>query len=295
FNNDLELTKKRINILIQYSLKLLDNKKINFIDIIEMADSKKNNRDVFYSKYYLKAAEEVLCTKESIKLYKKDRDKVDSILKDIERDNIIKYKYVFVEIINILLIKKCVDVEIDNMLNDIYDSKELFRKIREYCVSNNLIDKENNIKTLVELFSTLIEKLENNHYQVIDIELLKKRFNEFYENAKYINKIRESEVFSNVNLRKIEDQNQYFYIENEEEIGIYLKNLSQEKQIEYENMVFFQRLIKYIVENNIKVNKEEKEFILDIYKKMNRKELINDYQWFDILVNIERTLNEDSI
>lgn len=290
-SNNIEQTTNRIKSLIKYVIRLYEEEKIDFVSILELATYKNNYRDMLYVKYYLKEACKLVDEGKINKLYQKDKIRIQSVLKDLEITNISQYRHIFVELLIISTLDINNDIDIDNLLKGLEGNNILFEKMKKYSIDNGLINEKNTITDLRELLNILLKQLKKKKYNVIDLELLNKRLEEFLLNYKYINKLNQIEIYINsVNLDRYKELAEYFNIADANEAKELIKDLAQKKEIDSDMMHCFQDTIKFIIRENA-VDDECKSNIGTIFKKLKKEDCWNEYGWLDIMVNVERILN----
>ena len=285
--NDDEIN-RRINILQKYVVCLFQEGKINFVCILEMATKKRNNNNIKYVIYFLECTDKLILEGKVKGLFENDKRKINSILDDIEFESIVYYKYIFIELLNSLMLFKNERGEVAKIFENIYKSQKVFSKMYDYCIKNKLISNDIEVSKLSDLLQYLLQQLEEKNYKIIDIKLIKQRANEFIKIEFYLHNLKNADIYSEIDLNKYKKMSDNFIIDNEDDIFIYLKELSKCEIIDSDIISCFQQLIKYIVNNNINVDNEDKKVIKNIYERMRIEDCWNEYAWLDISIDMEK-------
>lgn len=281
----------RVERLVTYIIMLYKQGKINFGDILQLASYRNNNRNMIYTKCYLREACDLIDKQIVNKIYEKDKWRIQSILRDLDMDNTSEYRYIFIELLSIATIGKYKDDDINKLFDDVITSDQVFEKMKKYSIENALIQEQNNIVNLQELLRILLDEVKSGQYLVVDIELLNKRLQEFLLNYEYIFKLQRFENGVN-RTDKYKELSYNFNIKDALEVKVRLSDLAKEQSIDYKMISFFQKLINFIVTKGIlkDIGDEEKKNIEIIFGKIKKEACWSEHQWFDIMVNVERCL-----
>lgn len=280
----------RLISLINYTVKLYEQGKIDFISILEMVTSRHYFRERAYVKYYLREAYKLVKDEKVDKIYEKDKSRMDIVLRTFENDIINQYNYFFIELLNIATLDKIDDISINDMIHNITEIEQLFQTIRKYSVDNNLINEEDNIADLRELCNLLLKKIKARKYIILDLELLNSGIEEFLLNIKYINRLKKIKTEINT-IYRYEELPKNFNISDISQVKEILNDLVKQNTIDENMMSWFQNAIKFIVGNEDIIDDECKLNVMKIYKKMKKEDCWNEYGWFDIMINVERILS----
>ncbi|WP_459883639.1 P-loop NTPase fold protein [Clostridium novyi] len=267
---------QRIKILGKYVIKLYKQEKIEFTTILEISAYRNNYKNMVYLKYYLHEVCQLVDEGKINKIHYEDKSRIELILEDLEMNNIYQYKYV---LINLLVIATLNKNNNNLLLNDINENNKLFEEMKNYSINNNLIKDIDNIVNLEGLIELLFKKISAYEYQVIDVEVLNKRLQEFIVNCRYIDK-----------LKEVKFNNQYRrFPENINEVKQTLRHFDQQEVIKYKDIYIFQNIIDIIIRGNVK-DYECKLNIINIFKKLKLQDNCDEYLLLNIMVNVEKVL-----
>ncbi len=283
---------QRIERLVNYIIVLYNEQKIEFLNLVYIADYKNNNRDMTYVKYYLKEICRLIDEKRVKKFDDTNKRAIQSFLSQLEMHNILQYKYILNELLIIALLNDANDDDINNLFNDVIETEHLLKKIKKYSIDMGLIKEDKNIESIKDMVNLLLERTRDKEYKIIDLELLTKKLEEFLLNCEYINKIKQSKVDTDT-IDRYKELSQYFSVKNTNEAKEILNDLAKEPVMDTNMIICFQKLIKFIInEKNVgQINHSCKSNIRKIHRKIKQENCYNNHQWLNITVNVERILS----
>lgn len=286
-------TTTRTICLVNYIVELYNQNKIDFVSILELTNCKSNYGNIIYAKYYLKEASRLVKEGKVYIINENEKNRIISILKELEINNIIKYRYILVELMIIATLGKNKDEDIKKLIGNVDKTDQLFEEIKKYSIKNDLIKNEDRVINFRELKILLLEKIKNSNYTIIDFKLLDKRLDEFLLNYEYINNIKKFQV--NIDMNDIYNEpSEYLIIKDINHAKKILNDLNQKQQIDSYKVEYFQKTIKFLLQEKI-VDDECISYAISIFKKIKKENCWSEYGWFDITVNVEklRVLGED--
>lgn len=222
----------------------------------------------------------------------KDKRIMESTLNQLERESLIQYRYAIIELLIVLELNEVNDKYIQDLIGKLEEINLVFQTIKKYSIDKGLIKEQDNIVDLRVLLQTLLDKIKDKDYEVIEVELLDKRLQEFLVNCEYISKLRKIKV--NIGQTdKYKELSHYLIVENIDEAKTILKELCKEEVMNCDIISCFQQLIRCIVNQKEieEIDEELRANVNTLFKKINKEDCWNEYAWFDIMINVERIVS----